>query len=127
MTHLDISSNELTDISIVEKIPSLTHLTANWNAFIHNWEWFAIVALPALTVINGRVLRDGEVAIDRDLVGRFVRSTRTPHPHRAISQIVLDFRALRDVEPEQMSPCEEIESIWMGRSRAAHPRAGAGL
>jgi hypothetical protein len=122
MTHLDISSNALTDISIVERIPSLTHLTGTGNAFIHNWESFAIAALPGLTTVNGRHLREGEIAIHKDRVARFVRSTKTPHPHRTISKIRLDFRALESVEPRPMAPSDDIEELWLGRSRERRSR-----
>jgi hypothetical protein len=117
ITHFHINSNDLTDISIVERIPTLTHLTASSSPFIHNWESFAIAALPGLTMIHGLILRDGEIAIHKDRVVRFIRSTRTQYPHRALSQISLDFRALRDVEPALMPASEEIETVWIGRSR----------
>jgi hypothetical protein len=122
MTHMDFSSNELTDISVVERIPSLTHLSGTGNPFIHNWESFAIAAVPSLTTINGRLLREGEIAIHRDRVARFVRSTKTPHPHRAISKIRLDFRALKNIEPKPMPAAEDIEDVWIGRSRERSSR-----
>jgi hypothetical protein len=122
MTHLDFSANQLHDISIIEKIPALTHLTGVGNRFIHNWESFAVAAAPALTTVNGRFLREGEIAIHKDRVARFIRSTKTPHPHRAISKIRLDFRALKHGESAAAPPADDIETMWITRSHQRKDR-----
>jgi hypothetical protein len=122
MTHLDFSANQLRDISVIEKIPTLTHLTGVGNRFIHNWESFAVAAVPALTTINGRLLREGEIAIHKDRVARFIRSTKTPHPHRAITKIRLDFRTLKHTQAAPLPTAEDIETTWLNRSQQQKDR-----
>jgi hypothetical protein len=123
LTHIDISFNQLTDISFVDRIPNLTTLNGVGNRFMTEWVSFAVASAVRLTTVNGRLLREGEIAIHRDRVLRFIRSTKTPHPHRAISKIRLDFRAIKNIAAPPEPVKDDIEEIWIGKSREKASRA----
>lgn len=124
LTHLDVSSNHLTDISVVEKLPCLTHLTAHGNKFVENWVSWAVTSAPTITHIDGRLLREGEIAIHKDRVARFIRTTKAPHPHQKISKIRGTFRCLKDVDvPAVDANPDDIESVWIGKSKERVSRA----
>jgi hypothetical protein len=121
LTHLDLSFNKLGDLSIFDHMPSLTHLTGVGNRFDTNWVSFAVNSCPKLTIINGRLLREGEMAIHRDRVVRFLRSTKTPHPHKEISRIRLAFRRLNACELPPVEP-GDIVALWVGAGRREEER-----
>jgi Leucine-rich repeat (LRR) protein len=121
LTHLDISFNQLSDISVFDHIPTLTHLNGVGNQFETNWVSFAVNSCPKMTIINGRLLREGEMAIHRDRVARFIRSTKTPHPHKEISRIRLAFRRLKACELPPV-PEGDIVDLWVGAGRREEER-----
>lgn len=126
LTHLDFSSNFLTDISMVEKLPAITHLTASGNKFVENWVSWAVASAPTITHVDGRLLREGEIAIHKDRIARFIKTTKAPHPHQKISRIRGTFRCLKDIDvpPADVNP-DDIESVWIGKSRERVSRAQA--
>ncbi|OHT13529.1 hypothetical protein TRFO_03259 [Tritrichomonas foetus] len=117
LTHLDISNNYLTDISIIEKVQTLTHLTGIGNKFQDNWASFAVHAIPSIEYINGRKIKEGERAIHRDRVAKFIKSTQAPHPHKKISKIRNMMRQLKDITVQSIETTEDIEDIWIARSK----------
>lgn len=122
LTHIDFSDNYLNDISIIEKVQTLTHLSGFGNKFNENWVSFAVSSLPLLEYINGRKIEDGERAIHRDRISRMVRSTQAPYPHQKISKIRNLMRKLRQIESEPIPSSDDIEDIWIACSKEKQSR-----
>lgn len=122
LTHVDVSGNQLTDSSIVEQIPNLTHFWGIENKFGDNWASFVVNSSPNLIAINGRVLKEGERAIHKDRVAKFVKQTTAPHPHQEISSIRLQFKKLKNIDVKSPTR-EDIEENWISRSKDKELRA----
>ena len=96
---------------------ALTHLNAVGNEFIDNWVSFVVTSTPSLTNINGRELKDGEIAIHKDRVAKFIKSTTAPYPHQKISNIRQAFRRLKDIAVTPVETTDNVESVWVARSK----------
>jgi hypothetical protein len=117
LTNLDFSSNSLSDISVIKKLSGLTHLNGIGNDFDTLWVSFAVSYCPSLTRVDGRLLKEADLAIHRDRVRKFNKSTRTPHPHEAISEIRLSFKRLKNIVTESIRSGRDIEQIWIARGK----------
>lgn len=122
LTHLDISDNYLNDISIVEKIQTLTHLTGTGNKFQELWVSFAVSGVPSLKFVNGREIKDGERAIHVDRVAKFLRSIEAPYPHKKISKIRNLMRQLKQIQVKPIPPTDDIENAWISFSKEKQAR-----
>lgn len=122
LTHLDISDNYLTDVSIIEKVQTLTHFSGLGNKFNENWISFAVSSLPLLEYINGRKIEDGEKAIHRDRISRIVRMSQAPYPHKKISKIRNMMRQLKQIESKPIPSTDDIEDIWIACSKEKNSR-----
>ncbi|KAK8900118.1 hypothetical protein M9Y10_002441 [Tritrichomonas musculus] len=122
LTHIDFSDNYLNDISVIEKVQTLTHLSGLGNKFNENWISFAVSSIPALECINGRKISDGERAIHRDRIAKMVRAAQAPYPHLKISKIRNLMRQLKQIETKPIPSSDDIEDIWLACSKEKHSR-----
>jgi len=117
LARLDISDNSLDDISFVENLPSLTHLTAVANKFVSFWESYVVSMCKSIQSINTRAITDGERAIHKDRYKRMQKSSTNDNPQKIIIHIRRAFKNIKNMQISSDSQNSDIVSNWINRSR----------
>ena len=123
LLRLDLSFNKLEDISFIEKLPKITHFSAEGNKLAKFWESYVVYTRKKIIAINGRVLTEGEKAIHRDRVLRTEKPAEET-PYQLISSIRKEYKKIKSLTVEMEECPDDIVCIWMARSHEKCQRLG---
>ena len=123
LQRLDVSYNKLDDISFVDKIPKLTHFSAEGNNLMKHWESHVVYTKKSIVALNGRVLTEGEKAIHRDRIMRTAKPEEGT-PYQLISAIRKNFKSVKTITVDMEECPDDIVCIWMARSHEKNQRLG---
>ena len=123
LTRLDVSYNKLEDINFIDKIPKLTHFSAEGNNLSKYWESHVVYTKKSIVSLNGRVLTEGEKAIHRDRIQRTEKPAEGT-PYQLISEIRKAFKTVKTITVDMEECPDDIVCIWMARSHEKNHRLG---